>query len=101
MRAGDPKKVSSRMLPGIEEVLEKKLEELVLVLRSGDDRKSRLYEDILEIVERGLIKIALRRSNQVKTSAASFLGINRNTFQKKMTQLGITNDKKKRKQARG
>ena len=97
MRAGDSKKASSRLLPEIEEVLEKKLEELVLVLRSGDDHKSRLYEDILDIVERGLIKIALRRSNQVKTSAASFLGINRNTFQKKMTQLGITNDKKKRK----
>jgi DNA-binding protein Fis len=97
MRTGDPKKASSRMLPGIEEVLEKKLEELVHVLRSGDDDKSRLYEDILNIVERGLIKIALRRSNQVKTTAASFLGINRNTFQKKMTQLGITNDKKKKK----
>jgi DNA-binding protein Fis len=96
MRAGDHKKASSRMLPEIEEVLEKKLEELVLVLRSGDDHKSRLYEDILDIVERGLLKIALRRSNQVKTSAASFLGINRNTFQKKMTQLGITNDKKRK-----
>ncbi|HOD35991.1 MAG TPA: helix-turn-helix domain-containing protein [Syntrophales bacterium] len=101
MRAGDPKKVPSRVPQGIEEVLEKKLEELVLVLRSGDDRKSRLYEDILDIVEKGLIKIALRRSNQVKTSAAVFLGINRNTFQKKMTQLGITNDKKKKKQPRG
>lgn len=95
VRAGDSKKTSSRPLPGIEEVFEKKLEELVLVLRSGDDKKSRLYEDILNIVERGLIRIALRRSNQVKTAAATFLGINRNTFQKKMTQLGVTNDKKK------
>lgn len=97
VRAGDSKKASSRPLPGIEEVLEKKLEELVLVLRSGDDKKSRLYEDILNIVERGLIKIALRRSNQVKTAAAAYLGINRNTFQKKMTQLGVTNDRKKSK----
>ena len=85
------KKSSARLLPGIEEVLEKKLEELVLVLRSGDDDKSRLYEDVLDIVDRGLIKIALKRSKNVKMSAASFLGINRNTFQKKMIKLGITN----------
>ncbi|HPC73117.1 MAG TPA: helix-turn-helix domain-containing protein [Syntrophales bacterium] len=97
VRAGDSKKPSPRSLPGIEEVFEKKLEELVLVLRSGDDKKSRLYEDILNIVERGLIHIALRHSNQVKTAAATFLGINRNTFQKKMTQLGVTNDKRKKK----
>jgi DNA-binding protein Fis len=40
-------------------------------------------------VERGLIRIALKRNNNVKTAAAAFLGINRNTFQKKMTALGI------------
>jgi len=41
------------------------------------------------MVERSLFKIALRRSNNVKSAAAAYLGINRNTFHKKMDKLGI------------
>ena len=41
------------------------------------------------MVERSLVRIALRRSNHVKSAAAAYLGINRNTFQKKMVNLGI------------
>jgi DNA-binding protein Fis len=47
---------------------------------------------VLAMVERGLVRIALRRSNHVKSAAAAYLGINRNTFQKKMVNLGIDND---------
>ena len=43
------------------------------------------------MVERSLVRIALRRSHHVK-SAAAYLGINRNTFQKKMATLGINHD---------
>ena len=43
------------------------------------------------IVERSLFRIALRRSNHVKSAAAAYLGINRNTFQNKMVKLGIDN----------
>ena len=79
----------------VEEIMEKKLEDIATILSSSGGRKSKLYEEVMEIVEKGLFKIALRRSNGVKSSAAVFLGINRNTFTDKMTKLGITCDKSK------
>ncbi len=72
----------------VEIVLEKTLEDLTLFLEPGKG-KSTLYDEILSMVERSLIKIALRRSSQVKLNAAAFLGINRNTLHKKMGKLGI------------
>ena len=48
-----------------------------------------MYDDILALVERCLIRIALKRTNNVKTSAAAFLGINRNTLRKKIDLLDI------------
>ncbi|MFB3926687.1 MAG: helix-turn-helix domain-containing protein [Syntrophales bacterium] len=75
--------------PAIEDILEKRIEDIVTFLGSHEKMKSSLYEDVLTMVERCLIKIALRRCDNVKTSAASFLGINRNTLHKKMGQLDI------------
>jgi len=77
----------------VEEILEKKLEDIATVLASYDDRKSKLYEEVMTMVEKGLFKIALRRSNYVKSSAAGFLGISRNTFTDKMAKLGINCEK--------
>lgn len=74
----------------VESILEKTLEDLTLFLGTNDKAKSTLYDEILEMVERSLIKIALRRSNNVKMSAAAFLGINRNTLHKKIEQLNIS-----------
>ncbi|MBE9572813.1 MAG: helix-turn-helix domain-containing protein [Proteobacteria bacterium] len=79
--------------PVVENILERKLEDIVTLLRSTGTEKSRLYEEVLSIVERNLIKIALKRSNNVKTAAADFLGINRNTLHKKMGRLGINCEK--------
>ena len=76
----------------VEETIEKKLEDIATLLCSIDEgkkRKSKLYEEVLTVVERGLFRIALRRNGNVKMAAASYLGINRNTFQKKMAKLGI------------
>jgi len=81
----------------IEETMEKKLEDISTVLCSvgdGKKRKSRLHEEILTIVERCLFKIALKRNGNVKSAAANYLGINRNTFQKKMAKLGISRESK-------
>jgi DNA-binding NtrC family response regulator len=78
-----------------EEIIEKKLEDIATVLSASDDRKSRLYEEVMTIVEKGLFKIALRRSNYVKITAAAFLGISRNTFTDKMVKLGINCEKNK------
>jgi DNA-binding NtrC family response regulator len=79
----------------VEEIIEKKLEDIATVLSASGGRKSKLYEDVMTIVEKGLFKIALRRSNYVKISAAAFLGISRNTFTDKMAKLGINCEKTK------
>ena len=77
----------------VEEIMEKKLEDIATVLSSSSGRKSKLYEEVMNMVEKGLFKIALRRSNGVKSSAAVFLGISRNTFIDKMAKLGINFEK--------
>lgn len=77
----------------VEEIMEKKLEDIATVLSASGDRKSKLYEEVMAMVEKGLFKIALRRSNYVKSAAAVFLGINRNTFTDKMAKLGINCEK--------
>ncbi len=79
----------------VEEIIEKKLEDIATILSSSGDRKSKIYEEVMKMVEKGLFKIALRRSNGVKSSAAIFLGVNRNTFTDKMTKLGINCKKSK------
>jgi len=84
----------AQMSPAVvaEEVLEKKLEDIATILSTTETGKSRLYKEILSMVERSLFRIALRRSNHVKSAAAAYLGINRNTFKNKMVNLGIDND---------
>jgi DNA-binding protein Fis len=77
----------------VEEIIEKKLEDIATVLSASGGRKSKLYEEVMTMVEKGLFKIALRRSNYVKSTAATFLGINRNTFTDKMAKLGINCEK--------
>ena len=75
-----------------EEILEKKLDDIATILCKTEADKSRIYEEVMAMVERSLVRIALRRSNHVKSAAAAYLGINRNTFQKKMAGLGIDHD---------
>jgi DNA-binding protein Fis len=75
----------------VEAVIEQKLADITTLLHSSNGGKSRLHENILAMVEKSLFKIALLRSNNVKGAAAAYLGINRNTFQKKMVKLGIDN----------
>jgi DNA-binding NtrC family response regulator len=79
----------------VEEIMEKKLEDITTVLSASSGRKSKLYEEVMSMVEKGLFKIALRRSNYVKSTAAVFLGISRNTFTDKMVKLGINCEKNK------
>ena len=79
----------------VEEILEKKLDDLATVLSASDNGKSRLHEEVMAMVEKGLFRIALRRSSNVKSAAAAYLGINRNTFTDKMAKLGIDCEKTK------
>jgi DNA-binding NtrC family response regulator len=75
-----------------EKVLEKKLEDIATILSATEAGKSRLYGEVLAMVERSLFRIALVRSNHIKSAAAAYLGISRNTFQNKMVRLGIDNN---------
>ncbi len=89
-----PNKKAAQKTPSIvEEVIEQKLADITTILHSSNGAKSRLHEHILSMVERSLFKIALERNNNIKVAAAAYLGINRNTFQKRMVKLGIDNSK--------
>jgi DNA-binding protein Fis len=90
----DPVVTEGRSTPAAvaEEVLERKLEDITTILCKVGTDKNRIYEEVMSMVERCLVRIALRRSNHVKSAAAAYLGINRNTFQKKMVGFFIDSD---------
>jgi Nif-specific regulatory protein len=52
-------------------------------------REGEIYQLVIDQIERALIDKALARCGNVKTKAADFLGINRNTLNKKVKDLGI------------
>ncbi|MBA4397753.1 MAG: hypothetical protein C0394_10300 [Syntrophus sp. (in: bacteria)] len=79
----------------LEEILEKKLADISTLLCSDGGKKSKVYEEIIYMVERSLFKIALNRCNHVKSASAAYLGINRNTFQKKMAKLELDEENKR------
>src|SRR3954453_5204187 len=52
-------------------------------------REGEIYSLVIDQIERALIEKALGKCNNVKTKAADFLGINRNTLNKKVKDLNI------------
>ena len=52
-------------------------------------REGEIYRLVVDQIEAALIDRALGKCNGVKTKAADFLGINRNTLNKKVKDLGI------------
>jgi Nif-specific regulatory protein len=52
-------------------------------------REGEIYQLVIDQVEHALIDRALAKCSGVKTKAADFLGINRNTLNKKVKELGI------------
>jgi two-component system nitrogen regulation response regulator GlnG len=48
-----------------------------------------IFDDIIRVVEKILIKSALERVDHVQITAAQLLGINRNTLRKKIKELKI------------
>lgn len=80
---------ASKLEEALEATLERTFEDVVNCLYQQNGAKSRLYEELINLTDRALLKIALRRSHEVKTAAADFLGINRNTLQKKLVKLGM------------
>ncbi|MDB5173189.1 MAG: Fis family transcriptional regulator, partial [Phycisphaerales bacterium] len=52
-------------------------------------REGEIYQLVIDQIEHALIDKALAKCGGVKTKAADFLGINRNTLNKKVKELGI------------
>jgi Nif-specific regulatory protein len=52
-------------------------------------REGEIYQLVIDQIEKALIERALLKCDGVKTKAADFLGINRNTLNKKVKDLGI------------
>ena len=73
----------------LEDLLEKKLTGTLNGVDTGLESNCDLFHEVISIVERILIKMALRKTNRVQVAAAQFLGINRNTLRKKINDLKI------------
>jgi Nif-specific regulatory protein len=54
-----------------------------------EHREGEIYQLVMDQIERALIDRALGKCGGIKTKAADFLGINRNTLNKKVKDLGI------------
>jgi len=61
-------------------------------LLKGDDDGDKIYQAVLEQVERPLIKLALSVTSGNKLRTAALLGVNRNTLRARMGVLGMTED---------
>ncbi|MCR9079846.1 MAG: sigma-54 dependent transcriptional regulator [Hyphomonadaceae bacterium] len=61
-------------------------------LLQGADDDGKIYHNVLEQVERPLIKLALSVTSGNKLRTAALLGVNRNTLRARMGVLGMTED---------
>ena len=75
----------------LDEILEEKLTEVLNKIDPYVETKAKMgiFDDIIGVVEKILIKAALERVNHVQIAAAQLLGINRNTLRKKIKELKI------------
>jgi len=75
----------------LDEILEQKLVEVLNRIDPYVETKTKMgiFDDIIRVVEKILIKSALERVDHVQIAAAQFLGINRNTLRKKIKELKI------------
>ncbi len=83
-------KSNTRSYP-LDEIIEQKLAEVLYKIDPYVETKTRMgiFDDIIKVVEKILIKSALERVDYVQINAAQLLGINRNTLRKKIKELKI------------
>ena len=74
----------------LEEIIERKLVECVRGLRQH--ASANLYDLIVGLVEKPLLRAVLHETGGNQVRAAQILGINRNTLRKKLTEHGIDPD---------
>jgi transcriptional regulator with GAF, ATPase, and Fis domain len=75
----------------LDEILEERLTEVLNKIDPYVETRAKMgiFNDIIRVVEKILIKSALERVNHVQVAAAQLLGINRNTLRKKIRELKI------------
>jgi transcriptional regulator with GAF, ATPase, and Fis domain len=83
----------TRRIP-LTEILEDRLSRMIAEMKVDPRSNGRLYDDVLNVVERTLLKSALAKNKHVQLKTARFLGINRNTLRRKIKDLGITGKEK-------
>ena len=71
------------------EILEERLARMIAEMKVDPRSNSQLYDEVLKVVERTLLKSALEKTKHVQLKTARFLGINRNTLRRKMKEFGI------------
>ncbi|HET9491548.1 MAG TPA: sigma-54 dependent transcriptional regulator [Methylomirabilota bacterium] len=81
---------SVAMDASLEDIIERKLMECVRGLRHRGN--ANLYDLMLGLVEKPLLRAVLRETGGNQMRAAQILGINRNTLRKKLTEHGIDPD---------
>ncbi len=74
----------------LNELLEERLSKMIAEIKIDPRSNGHLYDDVLNVVERTLLKSALEKTKNVQLKTARFLGINRNTLRRKMKEMGIT-----------
>jgi two-component system nitrogen regulation response regulator GlnG len=74
----------------LEEIIERKLMECVRGLR--EHASAHLYDLMIGLVEKPLLRAVLRETGGNQVRAAQILGINRNTLRKKLIEHGIDPD---------
>jgi two-component system nitrogen regulation response regulator GlnG len=74
----------------LEEIIERKLLDCVRGLR--EHTSANLYDLMVGLVEKPLLRAVLRETGGNQVRAAQILGINRNTLRKKLTEHGIDPD---------
>ena len=74
----------------LNEILKRKLEGAIERMDLHTESHGDLMTEVISLVEKTLIRVALKKAKYVQLTAARFLGINRNTLRKKIKELGIS-----------
>jgi len=72
------------------EILEERISRMIAEMKVDPRSNGCLYNEVLNVVERTLLKSSLEKTKHVQLKTARFLGINRNTLRRKIKELGIT-----------
>ena len=74
------------------EILEERISRMIGEMKVDPRSNGCLYNEVLNVVERTLLKSSLDKTKHVQLKTARFLGINRNTLRRKIKDLGIIAD---------